>query len=587
MKSESPIKKLQLKIHNMHCTSCEVLIERKFIKIPGVEKANVNHANGKAEVYYTQEPKLHELQNALKEDGYSVSLWQDGNSDAQEGLHKNTQKDYLEIGAIVLTVTAAYLMLQQVDVVPKNIGISDNMSYGFVFLIGLVAALSTCMAVTGGLLLGVAAKYNQKYPTLAGFQKFKPHLYFNTGRVASYTLLGGAVGALGSVLTFSPKANGFMTILASLVMILLGFQLLKLFPQFKRFSLRMPKFLAHKIQGLTSYEKKGAPFLLGASTFFLPCGFTQALQLYVLAKGDFVTGALTMLAFSLGTMPALLSLSALSSFAQGAFRRYFLKFSGVLVIILGFYNLNNGLALTGSSVSLASIFLSSGKTNAQASPDTNVQIVGGKQIVRMKVIGLDYYPYRFKVVEGVPVEWRIDGSQAEGCAQIITVPQLGITEYIPRRSEKKILFTSRKTGTLVFSCTMGMTTRGASFIVVPNTTGIVAAPEVRGTNDTSSAEGSPEIANRIPPQKIFMEISQERGIYPRIFTVKKGVPVELTIDDRVPLGGCMSVMIIPQYDVAVPLKLGKNKLTFTPTKTGKVPITCSMGSPMALIVVVS
>ena len=80
-----------------------------------------------------------------------------------------------------------------------------------------------------------------------------------------------------------------------------------------------------------------------------------------------------------------------------------------------------------------------------------------------------------------------------------------------------------------------------------------------------------------------MEVSEERGFYPNEFTVKKGVPVELIVDDQVPLGGCMSVMIIPDYDVAAPIKIGENKLAFTPTKLGVVPVTCSMGSPLAYI----
>ena len=89
--------------------------------------------------------------------------------------------------------------------------------------------------------------------------------------------------------------------------------------------------MAQRIHGLAERGNNQTAFLLGGLTFFLPCGFTQALQLYVLAKGDVLTGALTMLAFALGTLPALLSLSALSSFAKGAFQRHFLKVAGAAV----------------------------------------------------------------------------------------------------------------------------------------------------------------------------------------------------------------------------------------------------------------
>jgi plastocyanin domain-containing protein len=83
-----------------------------------------------------------------------------------------------------------------------------------------------------------------------------------------------------------------------------------------------------------------------------------------------------------------------------------------------------------------------------------------------------------------------------------------------------------------------------------------------------------------------MEVSRERGFYPRAFTVKKGVPVELTVDNQVGnLGGCMSVMTIPRYNVAKQLLPGKTKFAFTPTETGTVPLTCSMGIEMARVTV--
>ncbi|MGH9856959.1 MAG: sulfite exporter TauE/SafE family protein, partial [Acidobacteriota bacterium] len=381
-------KKLKFQIHGMHCASCEVLIERQFKKVKGVEQVKVNHATGKAEVQYSKTPDLQTLQDMVKEHGYTVSSWADRHHVAQQLKQQKSKRDYIELGAVLLILVAGYLILRQFDLVPK-IGITDNMSYGFIFAIGLVAAMSTCLAVTGGLLVAVAAKYNEMHPHLTGVQKLKPHLFFNVGRIVGYTAFGAAIGGLGSVLTISPRVNGLITIAASLVMIILGFQLLHLFPGLKRFQPKLPKFLAHKIHDATSNaHHPTAPFFLGASTFFLPCGFTQALQLYVLSQGDWKVGALTMLAFSLGTLPALMSLSALSSFVKGAFQRYFLKFAGTLVIMLGVFNVNNGLTLAGSSVNLGSFFERPSTAAVQTANDANVQLVDGKQVVRMKVAGL-------------------------------------------------------------------------------------------------------------------------------------------------------------------------------------------------------
>jgi sulfite exporter TauE/SafE len=69
------------------------------------------------------------------------------------------------------------------------------MSYGLVFVIGLVASVSSCIAVTGGLLVAIAARYSEASAALTPVQRMRPHIYFNAGRILSYTLLGGAVGA--------------------------------------------------------------------------------------------------------------------------------------------------------------------------------------------------------------------------------------------------------------------------------------------------------------------------------------------------------------------------------------------------------
>src|SRR5882757_2638036 len=139
---------------------------------------------------------------------------------------KNTLRDYVEIGAAFLIIVVILFGLGRLDLLPKQLGVSETISYGLVFIIGLVASVSSCIAVTGGLLVAVAAKYNEATDSRPGLQRLKPLMYFNAGRILSYTLLGGAVGALVSALTLSPETNGILTILASAVMIVLGLHML-------------------------------------------------------------------------------------------------------------------------------------------------------------------------------------------------------------------------------------------------------------------------------------------------------------------------------------------------------------------------
>src|SRR3989338_1055272 len=149
-----PLQKLKLKVHGTHCASCEVLVERAWNKVPGIEKVHVSHASGKAELWYTEMPSLHELSRAIQKDGYHVVPWHERHASHSATTHKNSFGDYLEIGGEFLALVSLYYILRQFDLIP-TFAISEHMSYGVVFLIGLVAAMSTCIAVVGGLLLAV------------------------------------------------------------------------------------------------------------------------------------------------------------------------------------------------------------------------------------------------------------------------------------------------------------------------------------------------------------------------------------------------------------------------------------------------
>lgn len=452
------MQELKVKINGMHCASCEVLIEQRWKKLEGVHSVKVNYAKGEATLHCPDKdslPSLEALNEAVKTQGYQVSWAEDAQ---QPPLSK--KKEYLELGAIVLVLVGLYVVLKQFNLFP-DLGISEGMGYGLVFLLGLVAATTTCMAVTGGLLLTVATKYNQLHPELSGKQKFKPHIYFNLGRLASYAILGGLVGALGSFFTLSSQFSGILLVVISILMIVLGAQML--FPHLAKFHLKIPKFIAHKLYENAHYEHPTAPFLFGAATFFLPCGFTQALQLYVLSSGSFVIGALTMFVFALGTAPGLLSLGVVTSFSKGKVQRYVAKTAAVLIVLIGVLNITSGFALTGLRID--SIPTSESEPLATQFIDPNVQMVDGKQIVRMSVVGLEYEPYRFKIVQGVPVEWIVDGSKAQGCAHALLAPKLGIQEYLTKEP-KTIRFTPQQKGFIPFHCSMGMTTPGAGFEVV-------------------------------------------------------------------------------------------------------------------------
>jgi hypothetical protein len=177
-----------------------------------------------------------------------------------------------------------------------------------------------------------------------------------------------------------------------------------------------------------------------------------------------MTGALTMLVFALGTLPALLSLSALSSFAQGAFQKHFLRLAGAAVIVLGVFNIEYGLVLGGLGAGSESVAI-------ETEPDSDAPVrateLNGKQVVTMKVVDFSYLPHVFEVKQGVPVEWRIDASEAVGCGLMILAPRVGVRRLLSSVSTTFITFTPREAGEFSFNCGMGMMTPGSKFIVTP------------------------------------------------------------------------------------------------------------------------
>jgi hypothetical protein len=238
-------------------------------KVPGVQNVQVSRSKEKAVIHCDNNVKLEDLQAAVADKGYTLIPHDTIDTPVRAPFIVKNKRTLSEIGSAVVILLGAYVILSQLDLIP-NVGVTDNMSYGFVFIIGLVAATSTCLAVAGGLLLAIANKYSEANPELTGWLKFRPHIYFNVGRIVSYVVLGGAIGALGSFLTISPSVTGGITILAGLFMVVMGLQLLQIFPWLNKFQIKMPKFIAHKIYDGSSRKKSGkvSSFLFGGQPSF-------------------------------------------------------------------------------------------------------------------------------------------------------------------------------------------------------------------------------------------------------------------------------------------------------------------------------
>jgi len=436
-------------IKGMHCRSCEILIEDELTKIKGVSKIDISHKTGTAIIHYTGKDLNHgDVVHAIKEAGYML-----GTNEALPFLSKN-MNDYIQLGWAAIILILLYLTLHELGLFNINFAASNNFSsLPIVFLVGLTAGVSTCMALVGGLVLGVAGRFSQEKPMATPREKFVPHLFFNAGRIVSFFILGGIIGLIGSAFQLSSVLTGTLVVLVGVSMIILGLQLTNIFPRLSTFSLTLPKGIS-KALGIStntgeSYSHKSA-ILMGALTFFVPCGFTQAIQLYAMTTGSFLTGALTMAVFAIGTTPGLLSLGGLTSFIKGKTSGLFFKFVGLVVIAMAFFNISNGLTLAGfkkNSVGAA-------KTEV-TEQDPNVKIENGIQVVHMEQNARGYYPDVFTVKKGMPVKWIVKSVYPYSCASSLVVQKLNIRTLLTEK-EQVFDFTPKESGEIPFSCSMGM-----------------------------------------------------------------------------------------------------------------------------------
>ncbi|MCR4275864.1 MAG: sulfite exporter TauE/SafE family protein [Candidatus Parcubacteria bacterium] len=335
--SDQVQKTYTLYVKGMHCKACILMIESELMDVEGVSRATPSLTTHTVEVsgdfgWRTSEEVARELSHVIERHGYTLSV--------EKFEHEKNWSEFTVAIPIAIGFAVLFVLLQKLGIV--NLINTSNVSYGTAFMIGVIASLSTCMAVVGGLVLSMSATFAREG------DKVRPQILFHAGRIVSFFILGGIIGALGSAFTLGPTGTFVLGFLVGVVMLILGINLLDVFPWAKRFQPSMPKFLGKHALGVSELNHWLTPLLVGVATFFLPCGFTQAMQLYSLTTGSFLAGGLTMLSFALGTLPVL-ALIGFSSFSikNSSKAGIFFKSAGLIVILFALFNITNSLVVIG------------------------------------------------------------------------------------------------------------------------------------------------------------------------------------------------------------------------------------------------
>lgn len=169
---------------------------------------------------------------------------------------------------------------------------------------------------------------------------------YNAGRAVTYTLLGGAFGALG-VLAALGGAQQWISIGVGVLMI--GGALVpwisRRVSQLERLPARFLGRVLSPIQSLYRHGGSGAMLLVGLLNGLLPCGFVYAALATATTAGDVMTSMTFMASFGLGTIPAMLGVSVVGRLASVTWRARLQSLIPVGLVVVGLLLILRGLSL--------------------------------------------------------------------------------------------------------------------------------------------------------------------------------------------------------------------------------------------------
>lgn len=587
--------RIVLSVGGMTCTGCETRIENALRRLDGVIDVSASYNKSSVSVTWdTDRLGLDDIIKTIKKADYSVTFDNERQSiDNVRGLaeaatdeskavktarnakiavkpERNTKAaSYTEVtemsgdqkkkkalqtlGAGVM-IAALYLIISQIQGFSFVPEINQSMGYGILFLVGLLTSFH-CVAMCGGINLSVCMRYKVGNVDTR-FGKLVPAALYNLGRVISYTVVGGIVGALGSVIALPGRAKGFIAVIAGIFMLIMGLNMLGTFLVLRKLTPRLPKFLGRTVY---NHSDKRGPLVVGMLNGLMPCGPLQAMQLYALGTGSFAAGALSMFLFSIGTVPLMFGFGALSSVLKEKYTHKMMKAGSILVIVLGLVMLNRGLNLSGFGVNMASATTSAGNI---------ATIKNGVQTV-----SIDLEPGRYTpivVQKGIPVKWtiRVEKGDLNGCNNPLTIPQLGIQKKLVT-GDNVIEFTPEEEGDIIYTCWMGMIT---SRIRVVSDLGSISE-EDKESLDSSGLRGVGGLAE-VPTDAVavgeirdgiqYVEIDvNDREYSPAVVVLQENVQTVWKINGK-QLNDHNSQIAFPVYRVVLDVAAGENEIGFVP-----------------------
>lgn len=413
---------LHLYIGNMHCGGCEKAVEGAVSALEGVISVKSDYGQGEAWVTYQPPCNAHRIQEAIEKAGYEVV-------DRPQGRWDGV---YLLVILLGLFVIARQLGWTEIFRAFPAVS-EEQVGYAALFLIGLLTSVH-CIAMCGGINLSQSVSGQEKAPV-------RRSLLYNLGRLTSYTVIGGILGLAGEAAAITLRLRSVIGLAAGVLMLLMGVNMLGNFHLFFRLTPHFPKWLP---RGLAALRQRG-PFAVGLANGLMPCGPLQSMQIYAIAGGGLLTGALSMFFFCLGTIPLVLLCGAAAGVLRLKWKRRMLQVSSALLVLLGLFMVQNNLALAGITM-----------PGSYSGTEPVIAVVrDGAQYLTTQLRANGYDD--IQVEAGIPVIWTIEvaAEDLNGCNNELVLPAFG-QQIRLQESVTEITFLPEKAGTYSYSCWMGM-----------------------------------------------------------------------------------------------------------------------------------
>ena len=420
------IKKETIFVQGMSCPQCNKRIERAVSSLEGVAFVKADYVSGNVTVEYDNETcDTETIIEKIEKIGYLV----------QKEKNRNTIINGISIVIIIMAVWYILNATGLSKIFQRFPEAKEGMGYITICLIGVLTSVH-CIAMCGGINLAQSIRRENR-------EAVRPNILYNLGRVVSYTVIGAVLGGIGSVFTISLKAKATVGMIAGVVMLMMGLNMLNCFKGLKRFGIHLPAFVTKKLYN----NKMHGSFYIGLANGLMPCGPLQSMQILAIASGSVLKGALSMFFFSIGTVPLMLILGIFAGSMKKKFKEKMMLAGAVLVVLFGLFMLNNNLSLSG--IRFPQLNAPQNTEIAQAMVDNNVQYIS-------TTLQPGSYE-KIKVKKNIPVKWTIvaDENSLNGCNNEIVISEYNIDMKL-QQGENVIEFTPDSEGEVPYSCWMGM-----------------------------------------------------------------------------------------------------------------------------------